>query len=234
MSTDWLPGPRAEILSMCGNWLSYMTEARRTAWGVPEAEYTELGTLYSAAESILQKAMDKAERSHLITVQCREAFDVLTAKMRFVRDRRFKVPPLTPADWAALGFRERDNHNTPVSRPESQAEADLVFPGIHLVELQNIRPVAAAGDPNPRGGYGVRIYYGLSGPPTDTYRFRVNEPPAKGSDLPYSLFTRRKKERFDFDGESGNRVYFCLRYENAKGGKEGEGPFGPILTAIIP
>jgi hypothetical protein len=88
--------------------------------------------------------------------------------------------------------------------------------------------------PDPRSDYGVRIFYGLSGEPTDTYRFRLNEPPKKGGDLPYSVFTRRKKERFDFEGESGNRVWFCLRYENSKGGKEGEGPFGPILTAIIP
>jgi hypothetical protein len=44
----------------------------------------------------------------------------------------------------------------------------------------------------------------------------------------------QKKERFNFDGESGNRVYFCLQYENTKGREEGQGPFGPILPAIIP
>jgi hypothetical protein len=26
----------------------------------------------------------------------------------------------------------------------------------------------------------------------------------------------------------------CLRHENGKGGEEGEGPFGPILSAVIP
>jgi hypothetical protein len=44
-------------------------------------------------------------------------------------------------------------------------------------------------------------------------------------------FTRRKRERFDFDGESGNTVYFCLRYENSKGEA---GPFGPLLSAVVP
>jgi hypothetical protein len=29
-------------------------------------------------------------------------------------------------------------------------------------------------------------------------------------------------------------VWFCLRYENEKGGEEGEGPFGPLFSAIIP
>jgi hypothetical protein len=56
-----------------------------------------------------------------------------------------------------------------------------------------------------------------AGPPGDVFRFRVTGEPKTGKDLPYSLFTRRKKERFGFDGESGNRVYFCLRYGNAKG-----------------
>jgi hypothetical protein len=49
--------------------------------------------------------------------------------------------------------------------------------------------------------------------------------------LPYSVFTKKKKKRFDFEGESGNTVYFCLRYENGKGDV---GPFGPILQAGIP
>jgi hypothetical protein len=38
-------------------------------------------------------------------------------------------------------------------------------------------------------------------------------------------------KRLDFDGERGNTVYFCLRGENRKGREEGEGPFGPILSA---
>jgi hypothetical protein len=105
---------------------------------------------------------------------------------------------------------------------------------IHQVELQHIRPVGNFGVPDLRSEYGVRIYYGLSGPPSDKYRFRLPEPPKSGKDLPDSIFTRRKKERFDFDGESGNRVWFCMRYENAKGREEGQGPFGPILSAVIP
>jgi hypothetical protein len=65
-------------------------------------------------------------------------------------------------------------------------------------------------------------------------RHRIAAPPAKGEDLPHSLFTHKKKYRFDFDGDSGKTVYFCLKYENEKGGPKGEGPFGPILEAIIP
>jgi hypothetical protein len=38
-----------------------------------------------------------------------------------------------------------------------------VFPGIHLVELRTIRPVAGPMPPDLRSDYGVRIYYGLTG-----------------------------------------------------------------------
>jgi hypothetical protein len=36
----------------------------------------------------------------------------------------------------------------------------------------------------------------------EKYKFRLSGEPGTGSDLPYSVFTRRKKERFDCDGES--------------------------------
>jgi hypothetical protein len=80
----------------------------------------------------------------------------------------------------------------------------------------------------------VRIFWGIMGEPTEKDRFRLSTPPVTGNDLPHSVFTQRKKYRFDFDGDSGKTVWFCLRYENKKGGKEGEGSFGPLFSAIIP
>jgi hypothetical protein len=226
-----MPAPRTEILTMCQNWIGYMTTERRTAWGVPATEFTELGTLYGAAQALLRQAMDEDTRTHVVTVECQAAFKALKEKMRFFRDRYFKLPPLTDGDWAALGFRRKDPHPTPIPVPEAQVEADLAFPGIHLVELKNIRPVGVYGVPDPRSDYGARIYYGLTGPASEKYKFRLAGPPGTGSDLPYSVFTRRKKERFDFDGESGNTVYFCLRYENPRGQA---GPFGPMVSAVVP
>jgi hypothetical protein len=93
--------------------------------------------------------------------------------------------------------------------------------------------VAGTGDGS-RIDYGVRIFWGIMGETTERDKFRLSAPPATGDDLPHSTFTHRKKYRFDFDGDSGKTVWFCLRYENEKGGKEGEGTFGPLFSAIIP
>jgi hypothetical protein len=217
---------------MFRNWTVVMTAEVRTAWGIPQTKYTEFVNLCDTAQTWLRKA-ESSERTPVITEQCREAFEALTDGARSFKNHYFLVPPLTKADIVSLGLVPY-RPPSPIPKPEAQVEADIAFPGIHLIELQNIRPVGTFGLPDPRSDYGVRIFYGLSGPPSEKFRFRVTEEPKSGQDLPYSIFTRRKKERFDFDGESGNRVWFCLRYENAKGRKEGEGPFGPILSAVIP
>jgi hypothetical protein len=150
----------------------------------------------------------------VITARCREAFKEMAEKMRYIKARYFHSPPLTESDFASLLLNKPDTSSSEIPLPNAQPTADLSFPGIHLVELSNIRPLSGT-PPDPRADYGVRIHWGLSGEPTEMNRFRV---------------TRRRKERFDFDGESGNRVYFCLKYENPSGK---EGSFGPILSASI-
>jgi hypothetical protein len=123
-----------------------------------------------------------------------------------------------------------DDTKSPILTPDNQAEADLVFPGIHTVEVAKIRPVA--GTPaDSRSDYGVRINFGLSGPPSEKYPFRLTQAPKRGEELPYNVFTKKKNRRFDLEGESGCTVYFSLQYENSKGEP---GPFGPILSAVIP
>jgi hypothetical protein len=84
MKTDWLPGKRADRLVMCRNWLNIMTPKIRTAWGIPQARYTELETLHGNAEALLAKA-ESGERTAVITEQCREAFDTLDSAMRFFK-----------------------------------------------------------------------------------------------------------------------------------------------------
>ncbi|MDR2360121.1 MAG: hypothetical protein LBD85_02420 [Oscillospiraceae bacterium] len=137
---------------------------------------------------------------------------------------------VTNADLLKMGIPPLDTERTPIPPPENQVEADLTFPGIHMVELQRIRPVAGTA-PDARSDYGVRIYYGITGKASEKHPFRLDGPLTDAMELPYSVFTRRKKERFDFNGERGSTVYFCLRYENSKGQS---GPFGPVLSAVIP
>jgi hypothetical protein len=114
-----------------------------------------------------------------------------------------------------------------------QPKADVIYCGIHILELVNIRRLTGGTD-DLHKGWGVRIYWGIMGEPTEKDRFRFFTPPRSGYDLPHSTFIHQKKYCFDFDGDSGKTVWFCLRYENKKGGRDGDGPFGPLFSAIIP
>jgi hypothetical protein len=88
-----------------------------------------IGALFTAAEGRLEKAQDVAERTHVISVACDEAFKALEAKMRFFRDRYFKTPPLTKEDRAAPGFREKDERHTPAGEPAAQVTAEIFLRG---------------------------------------------------------------------------------------------------------
>ena len=193
-SIDWLPHRREQQIAMAKNWYTVLHRAG-TAWGIPPTVASDLAGLYQDAGDMLEDALSNA-RTAVITARCNELFHKLTAKMRDIKKRYFHTPPLDEANYAELGLKEPDTVATPIPPPTAQAEADLTFPGIHLVELKNIRPVAGAA-PDGRSDYDVRVFWGLTGPASGTDKFRVTDAPKSGNDLPHSQFTRRRKELFD-------------------------------------
>jgi hypothetical protein len=234
--TDWLPGKREEQIALSKNWQTILVTAKTTAWNIPATEVTALKTLTSTAETALELSQSSA-RTVVITAQTKAAFTALTEKMRFFKSRYFLIPPLLDADLISLGLKPHDTKPTPIPPPIAQAEADITYPAAHTLEL-HLRPLTdAAPDPH-RSDYGFRIYFGImpSGGATleaaASLKHELMTPPVTGDELPHSNFTRRKRERMDFSQEeSGKTIYFCIRYENAKGEP---GPWGPIFSAVIP
>jgi hypothetical protein len=130
-----------------------------------------------------------------------------------------------------------DTTYSPVPPPGNQATAKHRPLGDHLLELDieiigDILPDAKASD------YGFRVYWGImpqggasveaaTGPKRE-----LMKAPAGGEELPFSRFTRRKREVFDFaESDRGKTVSFCIRLENAKGQA---GPWGTVFSTIIP
>jgi hypothetical protein len=223
---DWMPASRDDQIAMCRNWISYLTSERRTAWNIPTPDFTELGLLFDAARTILQKAKDDTQRTPVVTVQCGEAFKALLEKMRYFKKHFFLVPPLDNADIIALGL-SIPEEKSDIPPPESEPEADFGFPDYHLIDVLRIRRRGPLkGDA--RSEWGVRIHIGIL---DGTKPWHIAAPPVVGSDLAWSLFTRRRRERFNFEGNSGKTIYMALHYENGKGKA---GPFGPISSAVIP
>jgi hypothetical protein len=217
---DWIPGPRTEILEMCRDWIQYLTADRRAAWGVPQNQFNELSELFDTAEALLCQVMNRAERTYTVAAKCRAAFVVLKTKMRFFRDRYFKLPPLSSGDWVALGFRAKDSHPTPSGNPSAEVTVETFLVGRHELGM---RIVYVSGNPADKANKGYRIWYKVVGP--------GETPPVSPEQLTKSFYTRRKKDVVQFDfKDSGKTAYIAVQVEN--NGKKG--PWGPLVAAVIP
>ena len=233
-SNDWLPSKRTDQLAMAKTWRTVLG-AKKLQFQITDAQLSELDDIIEDAENWLGKAMS-SDRTAVITAQCKGAFDHMINFMRDLKNRKFFSPPFYDPDFIALGLKPKDTNPTPVAPPTGQAEADITYPGPHLLML-HIKPIAGTLI-DPKADYGYRIYYGILPPggatpeqATSQRRYLSKATPT-GADLPHSKFTRRKKELFDFPADdSGKTAYFCIRYENSKGQS---GPWGPVFNAVIP
>jgi hypothetical protein len=130
-------------------------------WAVPASVLQNLDALTTSAESALDAAKNETTRTPVSTARCREAFDALAEAMRDMKRRYFLSPPLTDADYVALGITPRDATHTPNEIPTAQVTVETYLVGRH--EL------------------GVKIVY-VTGSPTDPankgYRIMVQRAPA--------------------------------------------------------
>ena len=234
LRTDWLPAARELQLAMAKKWCAVLAEWWQ-AWDVLRAEADELQRLANEAAACLARA-EAPDRNAVDTARCRTAFAALVRCMRGIKNRRFHGPPLSAADFAALGLHTHARAGTHVGAPVGQATADISYPGVSRLRLHLYG--VDGGPHDTRADYGYRIYYGVlpaGGASVEEatghgrYLLRAA---ILGEDLPHSIFTRRRRIIMDFPQEdSGKRVYFCIRYENAKGE---HGPWGPMVSAVVP
>jgi hypothetical protein len=235
---DWIPHSDQDFEDFFKNYaitVKSNTSGATPIWThVPNDRVDELTNSYGAWHIAFEKLKEAHTAGDVITKneERDNGKDILRA---FNRQYILNAREVTDAQRKDIGCPVHDTTHTPVPRPHATPEADIAYLGKHLLELARIRSVVGTmSEEEEKAEFGVRIFWGVLGDPTEKDRFRIAAPPVSGNDLPHSTFTHRKKFRFDFDGDSGKTVYFCLRYENQKGGEEGEGPFGPILSAIIP
>ena len=209
-------------------------KTRAVDWGIPATEGAELVRLTAEAEAVLTEAQN-SRRTSVMTEKCKVAFDALTEEMHSLKSQYFLSPPLTEFDFASLKLQSADTNHSPVSAPSSRVQADVSRVGHHQLELR-LHPASGSPIDPQRSDYGYRIYYGVL-PQNGTSvgseeKLELIQAPTSGNDLPFSKFTYRQQEVFDFAPEdSGKTAYFCIRYENSKGDS---GPWGSLFSALIP
>jgi hypothetical protein len=99
----------------------------------------------------------------------------------------------------------------------------------HLIEVRDIRP-RQAHSTDPRSDNAVDIHIGIVG---GVGPDAVDTPPEpeRGGRLPFAKTTRRRRERFNLEGNSGKTAWFSLAYRS---GNNQVGPFCPPFSAIVP
>ena len=225
---DWLPHSWTANLAMCRVWISYLTADRRTEWGIPAAQFTELGTLFGEAQAALQKYQDDTQRTPVVKTQCIDAFEAQSAKMRFFKRHYFLVPPLTHADLTALGLPVPDGTRSPVVVPQDGPFFTIIQlgPG-RLGIIARYGPLGRKGS-KPPGIKGYRLYYGVEDP---------ERPFTEQSQLPASVWSTLGLHSVTFrESDRGKRAFFALKWEVQRDGskKDNESNFSEMLSEIIP
>jgi len=224
---DYMPTNVLAFTAFLKGVINY-ANANKTAWShIPAQTLVKLLALQDDLETATETAATQPTPAH--TLARNNAQAAATKALRLFVNQYLRFDPVTDVDLVEMGIPVRDTIPTAIPPPRIPVEGVLAFPAAGLVEMREIRGVGAPLDK--RADHGVRIYYGIVGTPSESDKFRITDRPRTGDDLPHSVFTRKKHQRFDFAGESGKEVFFCMRYENMKGDA---GPWGSIISAFIP
>ncbi|MHC6204531.1 hypothetical protein ACYULU_15230 [Breznakiellaceae bacterium SP9] len=215
---DWLPGKKTARLAMAKNWAETFA-IKAAGWGIPETEVTAFNGFVAAAEAALS-ATTSASRGPVATEACREAFGVLIATMRFIKDRYLKVPPLTNEDLVGLELTPKDQTHSRIgpskSRPGFESKPmDVCRISIHIWD-------EATGEKRrPYGMNGGILSYGFGDSPLAT-RKELNRA-ALITKSPYILTVDEEYR--------GKLISMAMCWQTASGE---QGPWSEIQSAMIP
>jgi hypothetical protein len=233
MAKDSIPHKEAAFDAFFKNYCQVVAKYTAGAvpvWGhIPAARVTELNDAYAAWYTAWIYLEGPHTHADVVIKDEVKAAGMKTLR-EFHNEYILYSRNVTAAQLAELGCQRRDISPTIIPPPTSQAIAEFIYGGLHELILTKIHAIGIL-SVDPRSDYGVSIHFGILDPANPGGLFRIGAPPLTGDDLPHSVFTRKKKHIFNFEGCSGMTVYFCLRYENKKGEP---GPYGPIFSVTIP
>jgi hypothetical protein len=161
----------------------------------PRARVTELNNAYAAWYTAYSKLRQPHAHADIVAKDAAKAAGRKIPR-EFNNQYILYAREVSDAERAEIGAHVHDATPTSVPAPRNQPEADVTYPGKHLLELVKIRSVPGGSD-DPKADWGVRIFWGVIGEPAAHDRLRIPAPPVTG-------------------------------------GEEGEGPFGPLFSAVIP
>jgi hypothetical protein len=176
-----------------------------------------------------------SQRTPVVTAQCKEAFEALVEKMRFIKNRYFVSPPLTAPDFAALLLKEPDPVYSRRGVPKAQMTAEIGRTGVARLFLKLVyaEGTESLADPHTDMEYQIRwAKYSPAHPVSNPAAGEIAAVPALALELPVVFTTKRKRELIAFESEdSGKTAYFAIRIGN---GNNEYGQWCTLFHAVIP
>ena len=227
-----MPGTREAMLQMAQIWVKEL-EQHFVLWNVPSDDIAVLNDCCTDCAAALAEVVDKG-RSDDLKSRIKKHFNDLKTQMRYIKKRYLHCPPLTELQLERMGLRPAKKA-TKIGNPKGLCGGRIIYSLQFMLTV--IFEVLGITENDPRADHGFRVHWGVLPPPganipDDPTAQYLTKVPTEAVELPHSMFCRRNRQDFVFrQAEAGFTVYFCVRFENAKGG---QGPWGPIFSGIIP
>lgn len=214
---DWFPGKRPQQLVMAKNWVEILKS--KPAWGIPGEAVTELAALTTAADEAFEQVNSRL-RGPFARTKNKEAFAALALKMRAMKDRYFKIPPLAAPDFISLGLRPRDTIRTSHIEVTDLVEFVIVLRYIREINI-DFWIKGASHKAKPANHDGAVIIWDV-----------LEKPPVRHDELNRHILATRTPCSLHFaESERGKTAYIAACWQNNRGNT---GQWSEIQSAIIP
>jgi hypothetical protein len=216
---SYIPKKDAVFVVWEKNLLVYVQD-HLASFNIQEAVFQPVLDLQTVFETAYTKALDPNRGTVDVADKNRARAAFEKALRSFVKAFLLYSPFVSDKDRDEMQIPIHDKTPTPVPPPATfpEYDVDTSIPNRLTVHFWD---EATKQRKKPKGVHGAEIRWEMR-----------NTAPEKAEDLVNSDFTTRTPHTFVFTGDrQGQRVYFCLRWENNKGEK---GPWGAIVSAIVP
>jgi hypothetical protein len=217
---DWLPSREQDLADLCQKWKAGLENpANITNFGWNQTEVTE--TLTKVTVFLMARAAYEEVDSTVNRMAKDEAKEAAKSAMRDFANSSIRYnKQMKDEDKLVYGIHPVDRTPTTAGAPESYPEAEPDTSIIRQVTI-NFWDSATKKRGKPHGVHGAEIRWAI-----------LDHAPALVDELSNSDFDTASPFTLKFDeGQRGQKVYFCLRWETNTNVK---GPYGEIYSTIIP
>jgi hypothetical protein len=218
-SKDFIPAADAAF----NTWQYQLADAigdHATAWGIPATAVTQLQNQRGNWDGAYSWVTNPATKTKARILAKNEARKEYVAFLRALLKQYITYnPAVSDEDRVNMGLPIHDTKPTPVPPPSTRPEFEFEI-ATRQIKI-HFRDAGSESRAKPKGVAGAVIYYEIR-----------ETPPADQEDLRNSVFTGRTPYSLEFhESDRGKRVYFAIRWQNAKGDK---GPWSELQNAVIP